>query len=100
MKIGKTRHITANRCTSCGRLHDAATPADTKPLDVSPRPGSVAVCIACGHIMIFTGDLGLRDPTPDEVRDIAGDPRILAIQRGRREGPGLRALAEIWGKRK
>ena len=51
--------------------------------DLSPDHGSVTVCIYCGHIQAYTDDLQLRELTLEEQLDVAGDPRILAIQRAR-----------------
>jgi hypothetical protein len=51
--------------------------------DTAPDPGDVTVCIYCGHIMAYDDDLGLRELTPVEQLNIAGDERILAIQRAR-----------------
>ena len=51
--------------------------------DSRPKPGDFTVCIRCGHIMIFGDDLRLRELTRDQMHAIAGDERLLAIQRAR-----------------
>jgi len=51
--------------------------------DVRPGPGDITVCIMCGHVMGFCSDLTLRDLTSEEQVQVAGDPRILAVQRAR-----------------
>jgi hypothetical protein len=83
MKLGTQSRVPPSPCLSCGKINDAATVIDEKRLEAKPRPGCVTVCLTCGHIMVFTDDLTLRDPTIAEIREIAGDQRILAIQRAR-----------------
>lgn len=51
--------------------------------DERPTPGDITVCIYCGHIMAFADDLSFRELTGEEIHDIAGDERILDIQRAR-----------------
>lgn len=77
MRLGATSHTPNSNCTNCGRLHDAATPVGEKRLAVSPSSGSVAICIRCGHIMIYADDLSLRDPTVEEFLEVATDPRVI-----------------------
>jgi hypothetical protein len=43
----------------------------------------VTVCIYCGHIMVYGEGLTLRDPTPAEMAEVAGDRRILMVQKMR-----------------
>jgi hypothetical protein len=81
MRLGKDRHTPRSRCLGCGRKIDGATYVGEE--DQAPDPGDVTVCIYCGHIQAFDDDLKLRELTPVEQLDIAGDPRILAIQRAR-----------------
>ena len=80
MKVGDTHRIRASTCLSCGVINDAATGVDDSD---KPYPGAITVCLTCGHIMAYADDLGLRELTVQEQIDVAGDKRILAIQRGR-----------------
>lgn len=80
MKVGDTHRIPASKCFSCGAVNDAATAVAA---DAKPEPGAITVCLTCGHIMAYADDLSLRELTAQEQIDIAGDKRILAIQRGR-----------------
>jgi DNA-directed RNA polymerase subunit RPC12/RpoP len=70
-------------CLGCGKMVDAATGvfgADR------PEAGDTTVCLYCGHIHVFrAGANGLRldNPNAKEIREIAGDKRILAVQRAR-----------------
>ena len=54
---------------------------DAEPL--LPKPGDFTICLACGHLMGFREDLTLRDLTSIEMLKVAGDKRILAVQRAR-----------------
>lgn len=84
-------HIPPSPCTNCGELLDGATrvkeTTSKRARRDMPDPGSVTVCIYCGHIMVFGDGLILRDPTTAEIAEIAGDRRILAIQRARVKVP-------------
>lgn len=44
---------------------------------------SFTVCIVCGHVMGFNADGTIRPLTDAEMVQIAGDRRMLAIQRAR-----------------
>jgi hypothetical protein len=82
LKIGKSVQLGGKpQCLNCRTLLDGATGVDTRN---RPSPGSVTVCIYCGHISVFANDLSLREPTGEEMREIAGNETILAIQRARR----------------
>jgi hypothetical protein len=80
MKLGTGHAIVASRCLHCGAELTGATAVGA---DATPNPGDITVCLACGHIMAFTDDLTLRAPTDAEAYEVAGDQRILAIQRAR-----------------
>jgi hypothetical protein len=66
-----------NHCLNCGKLIDGASGVDTK---AKPRPGYITVCIYCGHLMAFAKDLSMRALTEEEMHEVAGDERILAVQ--------------------
>jgi hypothetical protein len=70
-----------NMCLGCGQLLDASTCVGE---DAGPTEGDVTVCLACGHIMVFGRNLVLRNPSDDEIADIAGDERVLEVQRARK----------------
>jgi len=76
-----TTDLAPDHCTACGKLCDAATIANAD--DAVPSPGDVTICFDCGHIMVFTKDMRLRDPTAAECLEIAGDKDILAAQKAR-----------------
>jgi hypothetical protein len=81
MKLGADHHIPTCACPACGKPHDGACGIET---DDCPKPGDVTVCIYCGHLMAFNADLMLRELTGTEAHEIAGDARILAVQRARK----------------
>lgn len=81
MKLGQEHHIHSNKCLSCGKKLDMATCIDS---DSRPSEGDITICIQCGHIMAFSFDLSFRELTDDEMGVIAGDKRILAIQKARK----------------
>lgn len=82
MKLGSDRRVPRSICTACGKLLDSA--ACVGEDDMVPNPGDFTVCIGCGHLMVFGEGMILRDPFDDELVELAGDPRVLAIQKARR----------------
>jgi hypothetical protein len=82
--LDSASRIPPSPCPGCGKVLDAATGVDDKGLHQrSPEAGDVTVCISCGHIMVFAHDLTLRNPTAAEMREIAGNRHVIAIQRAR-----------------
>ena len=83
--IGDTSHrMPDSTCLSCSKVLSGTAMVNG---DARPDSGDITVCIYCGHIMVFADGLTLRNPTDAEMIEIAGDERILGIQR-------LRALTE------
>jgi hypothetical protein len=78
-------HIQPSACTNCGKVLDGATAVqetvDSRKRKHVPKPGDFTVCIVCGHLMSFDEKLQLRDPTPEEQINVAGDRRLLAIMK-------------------
>jgi uncharacterized protein with PIN domain len=79
--IGETTRVTESRCTNCKKSVNSASPVDA--VAGTPDPGDFTICIHCGHLMTFADDLALRDLTDDEMLEIAGDERILLVQKAR-----------------
>jgi len=71
-----------DKCLACGVQVDAVTAAFG---DHTPTPGDMTLCLYCGHIMAFANDLRLRELTDAEAHAIAGDRKILAVQKARQE---------------
>lgn len=61
-------------CPWCGQLHDAATHSGST-VEV-PEPGNLSLCVHCGGVAVFTGDLKLRRPTKAEQREIDNSPTV------------------------
>ena len=74
-----TTRTRRTRCLNCGSVIDAALHVDLMP--VKPRSGDVTICMECGHIMAFDGDLGMRPLTDAEMVAVAGDRNIVMAQR-------------------
>lgn len=87
--LGETSHTPQTACTNCGRIVDSATGVSTNN---QPNPGDAAVCVGCGHIMAYAEDRTLRELTDDEIKEVAGNPEILLLQRA------LGAAKHIKGK--
>lgn len=80
MKVGTDHPLRPDACTDCGYKIDGATCVGS---DAAPKRGDATICQRCGHIMIFGKGLKLRNPTGDEILELAGNEKILAIQRAR-----------------
>jgi DNA-directed RNA polymerase subunit RPC12/RpoP len=74
-------------CLNCGEKIDAAARTLDKD-DDRPGPGDVAICFYCGHLMIYADDMSVREPTGEEVVELAGDPEIV-------EGMRMRAIRVV-----
>lgn len=70
-----------SRCLDCGKKIDSASRADARLAEVAPSEGDIAICFGCGHVMIYADDQGaLREPTGEELVEIAGDPELVDAQ--------------------
>lgn len=81
MILGKDHHIQPAACLNCKAVNNGATCIGH---DVAPQPGNIVICIECGHIMAYDNNMQMRKLTDKEMIDIAGDPRILLIQKARK----------------
>lgn len=77
--LGTTTRIEGTACTNCGKLQDACTVVNEE--NSRPNPGDCSICLECGHLMVFAADLTLRNPTDAEMHEMAGDKRIIDMQR-------------------
>jgi hypothetical protein len=69
------------RCLRCGHAFDRASGVGEPP-PPAPTPGSVSLCIRCGHLAIFTdAEPWLREATDAERVQIDADPDIRRIRR-------------------
>lgn len=83
IEVGQTKYFVEDiKCIACGYLLNAATSCTG---DEVPVEGDISICISCGHVMAFADDCGnLRDLNDAEMREVAGHPTILRIQKARR----------------
>lgn len=79
--IGPSVRVPMSECLGCGKRMDGATGVDHRS---RPKPGHITICIGCGHLMAFADDMRLRNLTDAEMYEIAGDPRLIAVQRARK----------------
>lgn len=66
------------RCLSCGAEMTAATNVNGNDM---PEVGDATVCLYCGHLMIFALGLALRQPTDQEIVELAGNANLLKAMR-------------------
>lgn len=79
--LGKPHKMSSEvRCIECGETLNGAAEIGG---DDRPVPGSISICIYCGHIAAFNDKLRLRPLTASEIHEIAGDPRVIAVQKAR-----------------
>jgi hypothetical protein len=67
-------------CLNCGALLNRVASLE-EDSDHNPSPGDISVCLNCGHILIFTEDLGVRELTEEEVIAVAGRKEIVKFNR-------------------
>jgi hypothetical protein len=85
--IGHSVKVPMSACLGCGKRMDGASAVDHRG---APAPGHFTICMGCGHLMAFAGDMRLRDLTDAEMIEIAGDPRVIAVQRARRDAEAIK----------
>jgi hypothetical protein len=64
-------------CNVCGYCMNQSTAAYG---DDKPKSGDVSICANCGHIAVFDEQLNLREPTPEEQKELDSDQRIIHAQ--------------------
>jgi hypothetical protein len=85
--IDEKRRVPASHCSSCGaKLTGVSRVRDQdEPEGPQGEPGAISMCLYCGHLMAFDERLQLRELNDEEIKDIAGDPRIIEMQKARRK---------------
>lgn len=74
--IGKATRTPTQMCLNCGKLIDAASGVGHSRW---PKPDDITVCIGCGHIMVYTNALHLREPTASELFVLSFRPDIQKV---------------------
>jgi hypothetical protein len=82
MKISDSVKTDIHRCLNCDKEFDMAT-CIGETGQVKPSPGDITMCLYCGHVMAFDEDLSPVELDDEQMHDIAGDKRILALQQAR-----------------
>ena len=72
--------IKGSQCTNCGEVLTGASNTGLKDLGERPSPGDATVCLYCGHLMVFSKTLKLRNPNNAELIKFAGDRAIIHAQ--------------------
>ena len=72
-------HATPVDCPYCGARHEFSTGLCQDEL-FKPEEGAITICINCAKASVFTAELKLRKPTPEESICINADPRIVQAQ--------------------
>ena len=68
-------------CAGCGAENDCGTSLGAEWI----KPGDISVCLYCGHLAAMGWDQRLRPLTDDEMHKVAGDKRLLVVQKARFE---------------
>lgn len=71
--------IAKSPCLNCGYVLDMAMNVFGAR---GPQPGDISICIKCRHVMAFDDDVKLRALTDAEIREIAGNPRLVRTMKG------------------
>lgn len=72
--------VLATPCPNCGDMLEGATNMFDGCQE--PKDGDVSLCFRCGHVLVFEAGRP-RNPTSEEMYRIAGDRRLLLLQRMR-----------------
>jgi hypothetical protein len=64
-------------CLNCG--HALTATGLIEDNNAVPGEGSFTVCLYCSHLMVFRGDLSVRNPNTAEIIEAAGDKEILKV---------------------
>jgi hypothetical protein len=78
MYLGEPRKTKENYCPFCNHLSDGLSQVNGENL---PNPGDASICIQYGNVSVFSNDLSLRKPLPEEESDIQADHTIREAQR-------------------
>jgi hypothetical protein len=69
--------VPPGKCLACGCRFDSAGSPGSKD---GPTGGDMTICISCGHLMVFTEALRLRELTKEEQVKIADNGLMLNLQ--------------------
>jgi hypothetical protein len=69
-------HTPLNHCLGCGHKLSAASGVTH---DAVPTVDDVTICHYCGHLMGFNPDLTVKELTPQQMFEVAGNPDVLRL---------------------
>jgi hypothetical protein len=69
-----TTRLADHHCPNCHTPLSAVTHPTT---DATPSDGDYSVCLYCGHLLVIEGG-HVRNPTDIEMREMAGNPDVVA----------------------
>lgn len=72
-------HHKPSPCPGCKRSLDFSFGPGVAPV----RPGEMCLCFYCGHLGVYADDLSVRDPTDEEIVEVAGNRLLIEAQRVR-----------------
>jgi hypothetical protein len=64
-------------CLDCQMLITAGSDVTENDNPRPPRPGDLAICLHCAHVMAYADDLTVRALTDAEAVEVAGDPDMV-----------------------
>jgi hypothetical protein len=75
--MSRTTRIPAQRCRRCNYPFKASTYFHGQ---AQPFEGCASICIECGLLQIFSADMILRDPTPEEKYELERNQQVIDLQ--------------------
>lgn len=71
----KDYHVRKTPCPQCGAGLDGALGLTD---DAGPKAGDITICLECRAVSVFSDAMSLREPTPDELKKLAGNRDLIA----------------------
>lgn len=82
--VVKLVHETMGNCLNC-KMSAFGAIASGFQATRDPQPDDVVVCVQCGHVMVFNRNMAFDELSDADIIRIAGDPRLVDLQRERPE---------------
>lgn len=81
MKLGDDTRVPESACLECPL--DCAREVSENGGAQQSGSGDFTICITCGHLMVWDDNMEPRQLTDAEIKQVAGDKRIRAVQHAR-----------------
>lgn len=62
------KRLPKTSCPACGYVMDDATAADGS--NVWPEPGDFSLCLRCGEVLVYNGQMTVRRATNAEINEL------------------------------